>query len=355
MHHPSCNNQLMKKRKISQRKFSHIKKAERLEIAVLLKKKYSHRAIANALGRDHTTVDREIRNNRVKGKYQPHKAQHKSYVKRKYSKYQGMRIRDNPGLERYIKKKLRAHWSPEEISGRLKNHDTYLPYVSSRGIYKWCYSVYGQRYCRYLPKRRYRRKKRDPKKTQKTLIPHRQGLESRPQTANDRSEFGHFESDTFVSGKKHKVKTSVSVLLERKARYVTLKKIPSLKPTINNRAIMTMSQKFTALATITFDNGIENMYHEQLQKDLQIATYFCDPYSSWQKGSVENVISLVRRFIPKGANLNDYSAKEITRIENILNSIPKKCLCYKTPTEVMLENNLLIIKQKTAPGGAVEG
>lgn len=344
----------MKKRKKKQR-FSHIKKAERHEIAILLKKKYSHRDIADALGRDHTTVDREITHNSVRGKYNPHKAQHKAYVKRHDSKYQGMKIREERELESYIKKKLRAHWSPEEISGRLKHEDTHLPYVSSRCIYKWCYSAYGQRYCKDLPKRQYYRKRRLKKKTIKTLIPHRKGLEHRPGGANDRSEFGHFESDTFVSGKKHKVKTSVSVLLERKERYVKLKKIPSLKPRVNNQAIKSMRQQLTTMLSLTFDNGIENVAHEQLQKELGIATYFCDPYSSWQKGSVENVIGLVRRFIPKGANLNDYSAKEIARIETVLNNTPKKCLCYKTPTEVMLENNLLTLKQKTAPGGALEG
>lgn len=344
----------MKKRR-RKKKFSHIKKAERHEIAILLKKKYSHREIADSLGRDHTTVDREITNNSVRGEYNPHKANHKSYVKRKYSKYQGMKIRSEPEVEKYIKRKLKAHWSPEEISGRLKHKDKQLTYVSSRCIYKWCYSAYGQKYCKYLPKRQYYRKRRLKKKTKKTLIPHRKGLESRPAAANDRSEFGHFESDTFVSGKKHKVKTSVSVLVERKSRYLTLKKISSLKPAVNNYAIKQMTKKITTVLSLTFDNGIENVAHEQLQKILGIETYFCDPYSSWQKGSVENVIGLVRRFIPKGANLNDYSEKEISRIEKILNAIPKKCLCYKTPTEVMLENNLLTLNKNTAPTGAIEG
>lgn len=319
---------------------------ERNEIAALLKKKYSHHDIAGVLGRDHTAIDREIRKNSVRGRYQPRKAQAKARVRRQKSKYQGMKIRQLPELETYVKKKLRRHWSPEEISGRLKEIDTHLPYVSSRAIYKWCYSPYGQRWCKYLPKRRYVRKKRGEKKTAKTLIPNRKGLECRPAGANDRTEFGHFEEDTIVSGKKHKVKAGAAVLLERKARYLKLKKIRSFKTKIHNQAIMLMSKQFKKLTTVTFDNGVENVHHEQLQAQLGVDTFFCDPYSSWQKGSVENAIGLVRRFIPKGANFNDYSDRDLKRIESILNNTPKKCLGYKTPTEVMIENNLLILKQK---------
>lgn len=322
---------------------------------MLLKKKYSHREIADVLGRDHTTVDREITQNSVKGKYNPQKASHKAYVKRKYSKYQGMKIHHDDALENYVKKKLRKRWSPEEISGRLKQVDTQMTYVSSRAIYKWCYSVWGQRYCKYLPKQRYYRRKRRGKKTKRTLIPNRKGLAERPEAANARSEFGHYESDTFVSGKKHKVKASVSALVERKSRYTKLRKIRNLKPAVTVRAIKHMSHELVQFSTCTFDNGIENTHHEELQRALRIDTFFCDPYSSWQKGTIENTIGRVRRFIPKGANLNDYSARDLQRVETWLNVTPRKCLSYKTPEEVMLENKLLILKQKTAPGGAVEG
>lgn len=334
----------MKKKKRDRKKFSHIKKAERLEIAVLLQKKYSHREIADVLDRDHTSVDREIAANSVRGKYQPQKAQHKSSVKRKYAKYQGMKIHHDEVLENYVKKKLRKRWSPEEISGRLRNVDTRITYVSSRAIYKWCYSVWGQRYCKYLPKQRYYRRKRRGKKMKKVLIPNRKGLEERPEAAATRSEFGHYESDTFVSGKKHKVKASVSALVERKSRYTKLQKIRNLKPAVNARAIKHMSQTLVKFLTCTFDNGIENTRHEELRRALRIDTYFCDPYSSWQKGTIENTIGRVRRFIPKGANLNDYSARDLQHVETWLNVTPRKCLSYKTPEEVMLENKLLILK-----------
>ena len=94
--------------------------------------------------------------------------------------------------------------------------------------------------------------------------------------------------------------------------------------------------------TITHDNGIENKNHEDVAVALSVKTFFCDPYSSWQKGSVENTIGRIRRFIPKGADISLYSNKEIAAIEHWLNHTPRKCLGYKTPYEVMLENNLLL-------------
>src|SRR3989338_932460 len=145
----------MKKRK----KYSHITKTERLEIAVLKKKGYRLREMARVLKRSPGTLSEEIKRNSTKGNYDPAKAHHKAYVKRKYSKYQGMKITDNPSLREYVEAGLKEDWSPEEISGRLREADRHLSYASFRVIYKFVYSVYG----RLLEKRlRYRGKKRKP-------------------------------------------------------------------------------------------------------------------------------------------------------------------------------------------------
>jgi len=89
---------------------------------------------------------------------------------------------------------------------------------------------------------------------------------------------------------------------------------------------------------LTLDNGIENRFYEK----LRISTFFCDPYSSWQKGGVENINGMIRRFIPKGSDISKYSDEFIRKVENILNNKPRKSLGYKTPKEVMLENGLLL-------------
>lgn len=344
---------------MKQIKNSHIKKAERLEIDILLQKKYSHREIGKALGRDHTTVSREVKSNSVNGEYDPHKAHHKSYVKRKYSKYQGMKIIWEPDLLKYIERKLRDGWSPDVIAGRLKEHDTYLPYVSAKTIYKFLYSSRGQYLCRYLASKRYDRKPRKKGTTKKEMIPNRVGIEKRPKEANNRSELGHLEEDLIVSGKRHKSKAALSVSVDRMSRQTRLQKMMSQKPAEHNRVLARSWSEFPDLKTVTFDNGIENIRHEELSAALQIDIFFCNPYSSWEKGGVENINGLIRRWIPKGADIANYSDLEIQWIENRLNNTPRKSLDYLTPNEVTMrevtKNLPLTFNQKQHRCGAVEG
>ena len=321
----------------------HIKKEERLEISILLKKGYTYREIGSVLGRSHTSIGREIRRNSEKGRYNPHRAQQKARNKRRCSKYQGMKIRGRPKLQNYVKKRLKAGWTPEKIAGRLKKIDVQLPYISHMGIYKWLYSNFGQAYCPYLLKRRYSKKRRRGKKGKRDMIPNRVGIEYRSIAANERREYGHFEADTVVSGKHHRTSVSLVVLVDRKSRYVRISKLMNLKPETNRIALETMAKNICC-KTLTLDNGIENKTHEQLAENLAIDVYFCDPYSSWQKGGVENVNGIIRRFIPKGSDIADYSDEYIQKIEDYLNHTPRKCLSYKTPYEVMTENNLFINK-----------
>lgn len=319
----------------------HIKKEERLEISILLKKGYSYRQIADALCRSHTAISREIRHNSIGSGYNPHRAQQKARNKRKCSKYQGMKVRLKPELEDYIKKKLQLLWTPKKIAGRLKEIDTHLPYISSKGIYKWLYSSFGQAYCKYLLKRRYSPRKRRKKKCKREMIPNRVGIEYRSIAANERVEYGHFEGDTIVSAKRHHTSVSLVVLVDRKSRYVRMRKLMNLKPETNRIAIEAMAADMYR-KTLTLDNGIENKTHEIMAEHLSIDVYFCDPYSSWQKGSVENVNGIIRRFIPKGSNISDYTSHEIQMIEDWLNHTPRECLNFKTPYEVMMENNLFL-------------
>lgn len=323
-------------------KKGHITKEEQMEIYILLNKGYNKSDISKALDRCHTTIGREIKRNSENGVYSPRRAAQKARNRRKCSKYQGMKVRGKPDLEKYVKEKLKLLWTPEKISGRIKNVDTHLPYISTKGIYKWIYSCFGQAYHVYLPKQRHKpKKRRRKKKGKREMIPNRVGIENRPEAANKRTEYGHWEGDSVVSGKKHKSKISLCVISERKARYVGIKKVRNLKPKTNNKAIGKMGKNLYS-KTYTFDNGIENKEHEKLAEKMKIDIYFCDPYSSWQKGGVENVNGIIRRFIPKRANIADYSNREIRMIEYYLNHTPKKCLNYKTPYEVMIENNLFL-------------
>lgn len=326
--------------------YKHYTKAERLELSILLKKGYSKREIGVALGRSHSSIVREVQKNSTNGIYDPKKAQLKYKAKRRFSKHQGMKINGCTALENYVKAGLKSGQTPEQIAGRLKEVDKHLPYVSRQGIYKWLYSAYGQAYCQYLPSKQYRKKRRGGKKTKREMLPNRVSIHERPRAANERLEFGHFEADTVVSGKKYG-SVSLNVVVERKSRFVKLKKLSNLKPATTNRAIQRSMKVFSKISSLTLDNGIENKWHEK----LNLLTFFCDSYASWQKGTVENVNLRIRRFIPKGANLAEYSDKQIQNIEDWLNHTPRKCLNYKTPYEIMSQENLLIHH----PGGALQG
>lgn len=322
----------------------HLQQADRDRIDAMFNNGIKQKEIAKILEVDKSTISREIQENRrkirkpggtINGRYEATVAQHKAYMKRKYAKYQGKKINENKDLREYIKKGLGKYWSPDEISGRMKE-DKEPFYASKTAIYEWLYTSYSQNLCSFLYSKRYVAKKRKPK-TKKTLIPNRKGLKLRPAGASNRTRFGHYEGDTVVSGKKTGSRTALAVLYERKAKLANFRKIDNLKPRVFNQAIRKMTND-KKVKSLTMDNGIENTKHEE----LNLSTFFCDPYSSWQKGGVENVIKMSRRFFIKGSDLSQYSDEYIMWVENILNNKPRKSLGYKTALEVMTKNNLFL-------------
>lgn len=332
---------------------SHLSDSERSEIAILIARGCSSLEIAEALGRDKSTINRDRKLNGTKKGYDPKQAKVKARQRRRYSKWQGMKINEHAELKAYVIEGLQAHRTPEQIAGRLKEVDTHLPYVSKKAIYEWLYTVHGQAYCHLLPSKRCKPKKRaGGKKMKRIMVPKRRDIALRPQEVDDRSRYGDCETDTIVSGKKTRSKVALSVLEERKSRYVRLKKIPNLKPSVNQKAIVQMGRIFTVMHTLTFDNGIETKEHEKIAKALDTLTFHCHSYASWEKGAVENTNGRIRRFIPKGADIDAYSDAEIQKIENCLNHTPRKCLNYRTPHEIMIQENLLTSPRSS---GAFEG
>jgi len=339
------------------KQYGHFTQYERDRLQALLESGHKQAKIANVLKKDPGSISREIERNRRRrrkdgrvyyGKYEASVAQLKSYIRRKYSKYQGKKINENDELREYIIAKLKKFWNPDEISGRMR--EDRLPfYASKTAIYEWLYSEWGQRYCCYLPSKQYRPKKRR-KKTKKQIIPNRIGIEMRPKEINDNIVFGHCEADTIVSGKKTGSKAALAVVCQRKGNYLSLRKIPSLRPKVFKKAILDI-KKTQLILSFTLDNGLENRLHEE----FGVATYFCKAYCSWHKPKVENNNGLIRRFLPKGSDINDYSNEYVKMVEDILNNKPRKALGYKTPKEIMMENNLLIQLKTEAEKIALRG
>jgi len=300
-------------------------KAERLEIKILLNKGHSMRDIGKAMERSPNTISYEIKVNSVNGVYDPHKAHLKAQVRKKYRRFQYSKIEKCPEIKEIIIDKLKQHWNPDEIAGWLKRNHREL-YVSKSSIYNWLHTGRGDRYCDLLYSKRHYVKKHI-KKTKRVLIPDRVGIEDRPLGAANRSQYGHYEADTVVSGKCGT--GAILVLIERKSRRVCLWKLKGMKPAPCAEYLRKATEVLN-VKSITFDNGIENIYHQ----DIGVPTYFCDPYSSWQKGSVENVNKMIRRYIPKGTDMIHVSQLHLDWIADRINKKPRKILGYRSAYEV---------------------
>ena len=292
--------------------------------------------IARRIGRDKSTLSRELRRNGsgIYDVYLARKAQTRAVI-RKSRSGQRPRLKD-PRIKRYVIRKLKAGWSPEQISGDLKENHPGLR-ISHEAIYQFVYDketlkTVNLKAC--LPRaNRIRRPRGHSRKHKDLHIPRRVSIDDRPKYVDQRKQIGHWESDTMIS---RASKASVVIILERATRYVKLAKVQAKQARDVSNAINRRLGRLpdSARRTITYDNGSENVEHERTNRVLGTASYFCNPYHSWEKGSVENTVGLVRRFLPKKTDLAKITKEQIKHIENRLNHRPRKCLNFKTPYEV---------------------
>ncbi len=315
-----------------------LSRAERLEMSILMEKGYSFRKISGVLGRSPNTISYEVRENSVGGEYDPLKADAKARVRKRMAKYEWKKINKDDRLRDYITSKLALNWNPDEIAGSMRREKDPF-YASKTAIYEWLYSARGQVYCRYLYSERYQ-KKRHKKKTERVMIPDRVSFQKRSLGAENRTRYGHFEGDTVVSRKGRR--GGMSVLLERKSRYLSVRKLFSLSPKENLGRLREMKQTLS-MKSITFDNGLENKEHAS----LGVLTFFCDPYSSWQKGGVENGNKMLLRYFPKGTDFTDVSQREIDQAVDLINKKPRRILGYRSAFEVAMENGVLLEKDNS--------
>ena len=307
---------------------------DRLEIKILLDKGYSLRVIARSLGRSPNTISYEIEVNGGVIGYNPENANMYARTRKKNTRREWSKIEDKKygEMRDYIIKGLGKHWNPDEISGRMKKEKKPW-YASKTAIYEWLWSVYGQQYCVHLYSQRYHKKKH-VKKTERVMIPNRVSIDHRPQTINDRSEAGHWERDTIVSRKG--CSGGVSTGVERVSRFIDATKVISMSTFEHMDAVEKQKKKYLTLSE-TFDNGIENKAYES----LGIPSYFCEPYSSWEKGGVENANKMIRRYFPKGTNFRKVSQKKVDEAVTLINNKPRKILGYKTALEVARECGII--------------
>jgi IS30 family transposase len=308
---------------------------ERDLIAVHYANGFSISDIARMLNRNKSTISRELTRNSAKSSniYLSNQA-HIRAKKRKKLAAMKEELKCHK-IRNFVRNKLKEGWSPQIIAGTLASDPSNLK-ISHEAIYQY---IYKQRpdLVQHLARSHKKRFRRIPKTNKKNnRIPNRVFIDQRPKEINDRSEFGHWESDTAVS---RQSKVALAISIERISKLVKIKKIKQNKARMFSKAIIRRMKPLLpgSRRSITYDNGSENALHELINDQLNTDSYFCNPYHSWEKGSVENVIGLIRRFFPKKTDFAKITHKRIKEVEFLLNNRPRKCLGFKTPNQVFLE------------------
>ncbi len=325
--------------------YKHLSSEERDKIAVLRARGCSYGSIARAIDRDKTTVFRELNRNRspVYNVYLPHKADKRAKDRKSGS---GKRPRlKNRIIRRYVIAKLKLGWSPEQISGMIRKKYPERS-VSYEAIYQYIYAKETRKRVNlavYLPRAHKKRKLfgQGHHHKNKLHIPRRVSIDERPKHVAKRVQPGHWEADTVIS---RQSKKALAVSLERKSRMIHIDKLTAKKSRKFVKAITGRLNRYPKKLrrTITYDNGSENVEHERINKILGTKSYFCNPFHSWEKGSIEHAIGLVRRFLPKKTDFAIIDSHQLRKIENLLNNRPRKCLNYQTPREVMKSLNVAL-------------
>jgi transposase, IS30 family len=289
------------------------------------------REIGRLLKRSHTTISREIKRHTTTHylpTYYPNPAElsYRLTVRRR-----GQRQRLKCGATRdYVTEKLQIGWSPEIIAGRLRRQES-VPYINHESIYQFVY-LERRDLIVNLPRKHRKRRIKFPTRSTAQKVRNKTPIDQRPAVINERCSFGHWESDSIVPNVH---KPGCNVLVERKTRLVHITKLSAKTAQSTHLAIVgrlgQYKKEFTQ--SITYDNGSENGLHLKTNAALSCASFFCAPYHSWEKGSVEQCNGLIRRYIPKGMDFELVSDKQISEIEQLLNERPRKCLDFKTPNE----------------------
>lgn len=326
--------------------YRHLSLEERCTIAQLHQTGQSVRQIAAALDRPPSSASRELKRNRgVQVGYKPSYAQEQAAARR----WTGSRLERDPELRRLVLDWLSRGWSPEQIAGRLKQQYARVT-ISHESIYRFIYAQIRRTndgaWRNYLPRRKYRRGWHGRKHSVDDLIKGRVSIASRPQLVDARRTFGHWEGDLMVFATPGQ---AALVALERKSRLILGARQPgkAAQPVAEQLCDWFEPLDRRLRRSITFDNGTEFAQHLILTDELAIQTFFCDPHSPWQKGSIENAIGRLRRALPRKTNLDTIGHHILDAWIAAYNNTPRKCLRFRTPAEVFLAKLLHFEREST--------
>lgn len=322
-------------------KYKHFSYEQRVRLETLLFEGYNQTEIAKKLNVHRSTISRELKRNSSSGSYHKYTGNqaHKRAELRKQNCGRNECIKDE--MKTKIDSYLTQKWSPQQIHGRLSKERQYCPCHET--IYLYVYrdkKMGGNLYTQLRQAHRHRRRRRNSYDL-RGQIKDRVSISKRPEIINKRLRKGDFEGDTII-GKNHQ--GAVATFVDRKSLYLVMCPLNSKNAQdLSDKVINRFSTQNIPCHSFTFDNGKEFSNHLAISNELDVPVFFAHPYSSWERGTNENTNGLIRQYLPKKTDFNNYSSQEIAAIENNLNNRPRKSLGYLTPTEVFIKNKRIII------------
>ena len=306
----------------------------------------SLRDIARSLGRNPSTLSRELHRN-IKGekrRYMPRLADERAHER---IRERGKRERlKHPYIREYVMQKLKEDYSPEQIAGTLPMEHPEQS-ISPEAIYQYVYAQYqrngwgkcvGEDLRMYLKrKHKVRKPKLIPYAVEKGAIQNRIFIDSRPEEVDDRVIPGHWEGDSMVS---RQSLVGLNTLVERVTGIVFISKIQNTTAGETTRVVTKRLKRLPMRLrkTLTVDNGHENAGHLAITKNIKTNVFFAHPYHSWERGTNENTNGLIRWYLPKKTDFATVSEERIKEIEHRLNTRPRKRLGWRTPLEVFSQS-----------------
>jgi len=340
------------------KKYKHLNEVERYKIEGYLEAKKSIKDIAKLLGRDKSTIYRELKRGRVvlldyelrkKASYKADAGQMR-YEEAGKNKERSLKIGKDRLLEQYIRRKiLNDRYSPDAVIGQIKRKGLkFKGMICTKTLYNYIDAgIFSDITNENLWQKR-KRQKRGYRTIRRVCLRNKTArrITERPLEANERLEYGHWEGDC-VKGSQGS-KTSLLTLTERKTLEEIIIKLKQATQEEVQKAIDKLEKKYgetfkLKFKTITFDNGGEFLNWETLEfsvfdtKTRRVTIYFAHAYSAWERGSNENANRIIRRFIPKGEDIGLFSKGEIKDIEKWMNNYPRKSLGYKSAKETAQE------------------
>jgi transposase, IS30 family len=332
---------------------------ERVRIADLDRAGWTVRAIGGELGRNPSTISRELRRNRdpVSGRYRPFAAQRLA-ADRRARPGRGKLIND-ARLRQFVAERLKQRWSPQQICHALREEFPDHPerHLVPETIYQAVYRPKLGGLHREAPKslrtgRRRRKPRRRPDVRRPTKLVDMTMIDQRPAAAADRSVGGHWEGD-LITGAGNR--SAIGTLVERCSRFTILLHLPGRHTAEAVRdAIVAAFAQLPAdrRRTLTWDQGSELALHAEITTALGMPVFFCDPHSPWQRPSNENTNGLLRQYFPKGSDLRVHDAEELTIVAAELNARPRKCLGWSTPAQLLAQHREPVTSPANRPSSS---